>query len=77
MCHTILEMGSHDHSPHTFGSGLRFWKGFQKGFNKICLDLFSAKVRGSNWICYNYILKSLNLAWLSIGPNNIFVHIKI
>ena len=21
-CHTILEMGSHDISPHTFGSGL-------------------------------------------------------
>ena len=23
-CHTILEMGSHDLSPHTFGSGLIF-----------------------------------------------------
>ena len=29
--HTILEMGSHDLSPHTFRSGLRFFKGFQKG----------------------------------------------
>ena len=23
-CHTILEMGSHDLSPHTFGSGFQF-----------------------------------------------------
>ena len=33
-CHTILEMGSHDLSPHTFGSGLRFFKGLQKGVKK-------------------------------------------
>ena len=33
-CHTILEMGSHDLSPHTFRSGLRFFKGLQKGFKK-------------------------------------------
>ena len=30
-CHTILEMGSHDLSPHTFRSGLQFFKGLQKG----------------------------------------------
>ena len=29
-CYTILEMGSHDLSPHTFGSGLRFLKGVKK-----------------------------------------------
>ena len=33
-CYTILEMGSLDLSPHTFGSGLRFFKGLQKGFKK-------------------------------------------
>ena len=32
--HTILEMGSHDLSPHTFGSGLRFLKGSKRGFKK-------------------------------------------
>ena len=30
-CHTILEMGSHELSQHTFGSGFQFWKGSQKG----------------------------------------------
>ena len=30
-CHTILEMGSHDNSPFTFGSGLQFFKGLQEG----------------------------------------------
>ena len=29
--HTILLMGSHDLSPHTFRSGIQFWKGSQKG----------------------------------------------
>ena len=33
-CHTILEMGSHDLSPHTFRSGLQFFKGLQKGVKK-------------------------------------------
>ena len=43
-CHTILEMGSYDLSPHTFGSGLWFLKGLQKGFlKKLFFDLFSAK----------------------------------
>ena len=40
-CHTILEMGSHVLSPHTFQSGFRFWKGSQRGFKKQFLDLFS------------------------------------
>ena len=31
-CHTILDMGSHDLSPHTFIYGLRFFKGLQKWF---------------------------------------------
>ena len=31
-CHTILEMGSQDLSPHTFVTGPPFWKGAQKGF---------------------------------------------
>ena len=33
-CCTILEMGSHDLSPHAFGSGPQFWKGPQKGVLK-------------------------------------------
>ena len=33
-CHTILAMGSHDLSPHSFGSGPQFWKGPQKGVQK-------------------------------------------
>ena len=33
-CHTILEMESHDLSPHTFGSGLQFFKGLKKGLKK-------------------------------------------
>ena len=41
-CHTILEMRSHDLSPHTFRSGLRFWKGPQnRDKKKLFLDLFS------------------------------------
>ena len=32
--HTVFEMGSHDLSPHTFRSGLQFWKGPQKGVLK-------------------------------------------
>ena len=49
-CHTILEMGSYDLSPHTFGSGLQFFKGLQKGvLRKLFLDLFSAKGE-SNWM---------------------------
>ena len=47
-CQTILEMGSHDLSPHTFGSGLRFLKGLQKGVKKLFLDLFSAKGESKN-----------------------------
>ena len=48
-CHTILEMGSHDILPHTFGSGFQFWKGSQKEVKKLFLDLLSAK-GGSNQI---------------------------
>ena len=33
-CHTILEMGNHDLSPHTFRTGPPFWKGAQKGVKK-------------------------------------------
>ena len=32
--HTILEMGSHDLSPHTFECGIQLWKGPQKRFLK-------------------------------------------
>ena len=39
-CHTILEMESHDLSPHTFGTGPPFWKGVQKGVNKNILFYF-------------------------------------
>ena len=47
-CHTILEMGSHDLSPHAFRSGPPFCKGAQKGvLRKLVLNLFSAK-GGSN-----------------------------
>ena len=38
-CHTILEMASHDLSPHTFGSGLQFLKGLQKGLKKTSFGL--------------------------------------
>ena len=49
-CHTILEMGSHDLSPHSFRSGLRFFKGLQKGvLKKLFVYLFSAKGE-SNWM---------------------------
>ena len=48
-CHTILEMGSHDLSPHTFRSGLQFFKGSKRGLKKLYLDLFSAKGE-SNWM---------------------------
>ena len=34
-CHTILEMGSLDLSPNTFGSGFRFWKGPKMFFFKV------------------------------------------
>ena len=47
-CHTILELGSHDLSPHTYGTGPPFWKGAQKGvYKNLCLNLFYAK-GGSN-----------------------------
>ena len=42
-CHTILETGSHDLSPHTFGSGFQFWKGSQKGVKKYFWTYFLAK----------------------------------
>ena len=33
-CYTILEMGSHDLSPHIFKSSVQFFKGPQKGVQK-------------------------------------------
>ena len=44
-CHTILLMGSHDLSPHTFGSGLRYLKGLQKGVKKIFFGLIFCQGR--------------------------------
>ena len=42
-CHTILEMRNNDVSLHTFGSGLQFFKGPQKGVKNM-FYLFSAKI---------------------------------
>ena len=44
-CHTILDMGSHDLSPHTFWSGLWFLKWLQKGVKKFFFGLIFCQGR--------------------------------
>ena len=59
-----LETRSHDRSAHTFGSSQRFLEVPQKGFLKI--GHFLSDPQKLN-------LNILNMAWWSIGTNNVFV----
>ena len=53
-CHTILKMGSHDLSPHTFRSGPQFWKGLLTGVKKNCLTLI---------FCHKFFISKSDFAW--------------
>ena len=51
-CHTILEMGSHDGSSHTFGSSHLFLEVPQKGFFKVSFGVFLNKMLVPSTVLY-------------------------